>query len=57
MKASTFIIAMILFVITIYHVRLLGVAGVYPSKYILKRRTIALAIGSILFFVIGLVIN
>ena len=57
MKSSIFLIAMILLVITIYHVRLLGVAGVYPSKYMLKRKTIALAIGSILFLVIGLIIN
>ena len=56
MKFILFLIATFLFVITIYHVRLIAVGGVYPSKYILKRRVSILAIGCILIAIIGLVV-
>jgi len=52
-----FFISTVLFVITIYHVFLFAGAGVYPSRYILKKRATACAIGSILFLLIGLFIR
>lgn len=56
MQPVLFFIAVLLFVITIYHVKLMAVGGVYPSKYILKRRAMLSAGGGLLLILLALFI-
>ncbi|WP_394233253.1 hypothetical protein [Niallia oryzisoli] len=52
-----FSLSILSFLASIYFVTSIKKPGVYPPKYILKRRSATMAAGGLLFFLIGCIIS